>query len=345
MKLLTDYLRELVRGTARGWNRFWFTPADPATLGLVRILAGAMLFYTHLVWTRGLFDFFTEEGWLNTAAVTAFQGGGFAWSYHWYLTTPTALLTAHVAALVVFALLTVGLFTRVASVLACLAAISYVNRVPGALFGLDQINTLLAMYVMVGPAGACYSLDAWRARRRGASAARVAGPSIGANVAIRLIQVHMCVIYLFAGLSKLGGPNWWAGTALWGAIANLEYQSLDVVWLVQYPLIINVLTLSTLMWEISYCTLVWPRLTRPLVILMAIPLHLGIAVCMGMITFGLAMLIGNLAFVEPWVTRRVIDPLAARLRGLGRDQTQPTAAPPRTATPGSKTNRPARLSA
>jgi hypothetical protein len=34
----------------------------------------------------------------------------------------------------------------------------------------------------------------------------------------------------------------------------------------------------------------------------AIPLHLGIALFMGMITFGLVMLIGNLAFVPPtWV--------------------------------------------
>ena len=37
-----------------GWNRFWFTPADPATLGAIRIFAGAMLFYTHLVWSLDL---------------------------------------------------------------------------------------------------------------------------------------------------------------------------------------------------------------------------------------------------------------------------------------------------
>jgi len=38
---------------------------------------------------------------------------------------------------------------------------------------------------------------------------------------------------------------------------------------------------------------------------LAIPLHMGIAVCLGMMTFGLVMLIGNLAFVSPSLVRAV----------------------------------------
>jgi hypothetical protein len=128
-----------------------------------------------------------------------------------------------------------------------------------------------------------------------------------ANVAVRLIQLHMCVVYLFAGLGKLLGQTWWAGTALWGAFANYEYQTWDMTWLGWHPLIVNLLTCTVLVWEISYCVLVWPRLLRPLVLALAVPLHLGIAVCMGMMTFGLVMLVGNLAFVSPAVVRGVVD--------------------------------------
>jgi len=176
------------------------------------------------------------------------------------------------------------------------------------------------MYLMIGPSGACYSLDGWRSRagRRGL---KIEGSgageslSVGANLAIRLIQVHMCVIYFFAGIAKLQGPTWWDGTAMWGAVANLEYQSLDLTWLATWPRIINLMTHVTLFWEISYCVLIWPRLTRPIVLLLAIPLHLGIALGMGMITFGLVMLIGNLAFVSPALTRAVGEwPLRARGR-------------------------------
>ena len=51
------------------WNRFWFEPADPATLGIIRICAGAMLFYTHAVWALDLMAFFGPHSWLSPEAV------------------------------------------------------------------------------------------------------------------------------------------------------------------------------------------------------------------------------------------------------------------------------------
>ncbi len=35
-------------------------------------------------------------------------------------------------------------------------------------------------------------------------------------------------------------------------------------------------------------------------------LHLGIAVCMGMITFGLITIVANMAFVSPRLTRGIV---------------------------------------
>ena len=58
MNRFRAYFRDLVSHTTQGWNRFWFTPADPATICLIRILAGAMLCYTHAVWTLDLAAFF-----------------------------------------------------------------------------------------------------------------------------------------------------------------------------------------------------------------------------------------------------------------------------------------------
>ena len=31
------------------WDRFWFQKSDPIVLSVIRVLAGAILFYTHLV--------------------------------------------------------------------------------------------------------------------------------------------------------------------------------------------------------------------------------------------------------------------------------------------------------
>ena len=306
-ELAFGYLRDAVSAAANSWNRFWFSPADSSMLCLIRVLAGLMLLYSHAVWTLHLEAFFGEHSWLTREVVAQASQGGFTWSVLSWCRTPAALWTMHVAALMTFALLTIGLWTRVVSVLAFVFTVSYAYRTPGALYGLDQVNGFLSLYLMIGPSGSRFSVDAVRARRAGRVTDR---PSVTGHIAVRLIQCHLCVIYLFAGLSKLQGPTWWNGLAVWGGIANQEYQTLDLTWLADWPPLVNFLTHATVAWELSYCVLIWNRWTRPLVLLGAIGMHLGIITALGMPTFGLAMLIANVAFVSPAVVRIMFDPVA-----------------------------------
>ena len=282
-----------------GWNHFWFTPRAPQTLALIRLLAGSMLFYTHLVWGFDLLAFTGPHAWIPTEMARREAVGTWLWSHLWYLESPTALWTAHVLALVVFVALTIGIATRVTSVLAWLLAVSYCHRLNGALFGLDQINVTMAFCLAIGSSGKCYSLDAWIARRLGRQSEQ---PDVWTNIAVRLLQLHLCIIYLFGGIGKLRGETWWIGDAFWYSIANYEYQSWDVTWLARYPTFMSLISHATVFWETFYCALVWPRLTRPIALAMAVIVHGGIALFLGMPTFGLAMIIANLAFLpEPWV--------------------------------------------
>jgi len=310
MQLVINYVRDLSKWLVSGWNRFWFTPEDPATLCVIRILAGGMLFYTHLVWSKNLEQFFLPSGWISAEAALEMQGDNWPLSYFWLIQSPAALWTVHIIALAAMLCLTLGLFTRTAAVLSWIAAVSYVNRVPIAQFGLDQLNTMLALYLMIGPSGACYSLDRWlqtrRARQQGIQPPQVE-PSVSANIAIRLMQFHMCVIYFAAGLGKVQGETWWRGDAMWGALANLEYQSLDMTWLAAWPLVLSLLTHATVFWEMTFCVFVWVPRLRPLVLAAAVPVHLGIAFFMGMITFGLVMLFGCASFVSPRIVRMLLD--------------------------------------
>ena len=52
--------------------------------------------------------------------------------------------------------------------------------------------------------------------------------------------------------------------------------------------------------------MVWHKAWRPVVLLSAVVVHGGIALVLGMMTFGLAMLIGNMAFLSPQFVRAVI---------------------------------------
>jgi len=290
-----------------GWDRFWFTPSAPHTYCMIRILGGGMLFYTHLVWSKDLIAFLGPESWIpRELSVAAHQGRPFCWSYLWYFDSPAMLWTAHLLELLVFAMLIAGWHSRIVSVLSFLITVSYCHRLEGALFGLDQVNAKIALYLMIGDCGAVYSVDHWRRNRQAGQGGQVV-PSTSINVAVRLLQIHMCIIYLFGGISKMKGMMWWSGEAAWYAVAHHEYQSLDMTWLAHVPWLASLLTHATLYWEASYCFLVWPRQTRPIVLSIAVAVHSGIALFLGMITFGVAMLIGNLAFIPPVWTQAVVD--------------------------------------
>ena len=161
---------------------------------------------------------------------------------------------------------------------------------------------------MLAPSGSVYSVDAWLRRKfsdKLASRPKLQWlfppptPSVSANVATRLLQIHLCIIYLFGGLAKARGESWWDGTAVWFAVGNLEYQSVDMTWLANYPRIFSALSHTTMFWEIFYCALIWPKVTRPIVLAIAIGIHGGIALFMGMATFGLMMIAANVIFVPP----------------------------------------------
>ena len=301
-------LRDFVLSWRDAWNSFWFCPRLPATLGLMRIFVGSIVFYTHLVWTFALPTFLGSDGLLAPQYRELLFEGSFAWSHLDWCQSTTSLYIVHVIGLVIIAMFTAGLWSRWTSVLTALLVISYANRGTGALFGLDQINVFLCLYLAVGNCGGAYSFDRWLARRRRGNGAGQGSPTPDTltNLATRLIQIHMCVVYFFAGIGKLQGNTWFNGEAIWGVLASYEYQTMDITWLANYMPVVALLTLGSLFWEIAYAALVWPRLTRPIILAVAVPVHLGIGFCMGMLPFGLIMLAGNFAFVEPaWIQRLI----------------------------------------
>jgi len=305
---ITGWLASLVDD----WDKFWFTPSKPHTLCVIRICTGGMMLYTHAVWAYGSAEWFGPNSWIpvDTARATALP---YAWSHLFYVESPAVLMALHIAALVVFLLLTLGLFSRVMSVAAWLLTVAYCHRMQGALFGLDQINAILGMYLMVGPCGAVFSLDSWLKNRRSDKSQSekplIAAPAVSTNIAIRLMQLHLCVIYLFSGIGKTKGGMWWDGSATWFSIANYEYQSLDMTWLASAPWLLALLSHITIFWEIFYCALIWPRRTRPIMLAIAVGVHLGIASFLGMITFGTIMIVANMSFVQPeafeWLSDRI----------------------------------------
>jgi CheY-like chemotaxis protein len=202
-----------------------------------------------------------------------------------------------------------GAATRVTSILAFLITISYSQRVPVANFGFDQILGMMCLYLSLAPCGAAMSIDSvlrrWWRRRNGLDQMISPVRFASARMASRLIQLHLCAIYFWAGFSKLKGPTWWTGEAMWNVIANQEYQTIDLTWMAWTPWLPFLIAHVTIVWEAFFIVLVWNRRLRPLVLAMGTAMHLGIGAFLGMWTFGLIMTFAYLSFADPdiWRTR------------------------------------------
>jgi hypothetical protein len=466
----------LLSRAAEAWNRFWFAPGSPTTLGLIRLCAGLLTVYVHLVYSYDLFTFFGKDAWVSTDRAVrnrnespwiapasnwvglypnlyipddveskealfrwlrslpddkderlqlidyiyqlkptpegtqipglilalpegapagmepsspeyypqgftkwqvarfiknlpddkakrleklaymhewgfdpdqVYRQGGYYWSVWFHVTDPTWMVVTHVAILIVMLMFTVGFCTRVTSVLTWLAALSYIQRSPITLFGVDTMMNVLLIYLMIGPSGAALSVDRWlahwwrarKARRDGkqASAWTPPAPLVSANFALRLIQIHFCIIYLASGTTKLMGGNWWNGTAVYYTMANYEFAPLRKDWYLSlmhglaknrllWEILISGGSFATLALEISLPFLVWQKRLRPVMVACSIMLHISIALFMGLVAFSLLMA----TMVSSFIPGEAIEGLFGRIRrrfGLKDTVTEATVTP------------------
>jgi len=344
-----------------GWNRFWFTPADPTTLGFMRISCGLVVLFIHFAYTWDLQEFFGKNAWIDSASINdyrlhqpwqvlpwdwqtipeqppaanpeeakymqdwygfnprmAWAKGYPGWSIWFEVNDPRWMMIIHCSFLVVFFLFMIGFCTRVTSILAWVAAISYIQRAPTSIFGMDTMMNILLIYLAVGPSGAALSVDRllsrwWAIRQARRNHEPIPlwsrpAPRVSANVALRLFQIHFCIIYMASGLSKLLGGPWWSGTAIWGTMAVYEYCPMQIGsyqsllkflcahrWL--WEVTMNAGVAYTLFTEIGLPFMIWNRKLRWPMITLAVLLHTGIAMVMGLRTFSLLMLTMLIAFV------------------------------------------------
>jgi Vitamin K-dependent gamma-carboxylase len=256
-----------------------------------------MLLYTHSVWGSVLIEFLGPSSWNSPELVSQLRENNITPSLWWYV--PEAwMYSVHWLCSLVILLFIVGLGGRFTALLTWAVAVSYAHRTSLANFGLDQTNCILALYLVIGPSTQYLSVDHWIAKRWFRKDENRDSHTASANVALRLIQLHLCIIYLWAGLGKLQGEAWWNGNAIWLAVANLEYQSMDLTWLANWPRLLDLLTHTTIFWELSFSALVWPKATRWIVLGVGVLMHLGIGAFLGMWTFGSIMIFSYVSFAS-----------------------------------------------
>ena len=313
MRLLTDYIKKLYADVATGWPRFWFDATTSDSLAVIRIATGLMLAYVHVIWLTNLAEFFGPDALIDRQTNTQIHQYDFTWTYLRFTDSLTFLTAHEILAIVASLALSIGLLARVTAPLTWFLSLMICHRATGHLFGLDQAAMMLAFGLMICPCSAKWSIDAWlrgKANETTRSGLRnwllpADSPSSMNTFATRLIQLQLCAMYLFGGLGKMRGASWWDGTAMWYSAASLEYQSFDLTWIGNHPIIAGMLCHATIFWETFYCIAIWPKRFRPIVLAIAVAVHASIAIFLGMITFGLIMIIANIIFIPPFFMRQI----------------------------------------
>jgi len=271
-----------------------------------------------------------QQKWLSSSNMDPRQvwaKGYYVWSAWFHVTDPSWMIVIHVGFLLCMLLFALGLWTPVTGLVTWLAMLSYVNRSMTTIFGQDTIMNVLVLYLTLAhlfarPGTAALSLDRLLWRRRKAREGIIV-PASGetmsssATFAIRMMQIHFCLIYMGSGWSKLLGSAWWNGTAIWYTVANPEFANLHlryyrdlVTWLCRHRVLWEISMTSgamfTLMLEVGFPFLVWVPKLRWVMVIGAVMLHTGIAVVMGLTGFSLMMLALLVAFIPPATVRQLL---------------------------------------
>jgi len=203
-----------------------------------------------------------------------------------------------------------GLFSRISAIAAWLLHLGAVKSADLISYGMDNLTTIGLFYLMLSPLPDRRSLD-WRWRNSPSQHRDLLG------FWRRVLQIHLCLVYLFGGIAKCFGPGWWNGSNLWRALIRPPFNIISADILIRFKYLLPIAGIAICLLEIGYPFLIWNRvLQRPWLVAILV-MHAGIGIAMGMWLFASIMIILNLAAFGPGILWRDQKP-PDRCRSLPR---------------------------
>lgn len=172
-------------------------------------------------------------------------------------------------------------------------------------YGVDNLMTIGLFYLMLSPLPDRYSLD-WRLRE-----SRPKDPQL-LGFWRRVLQLHLCLIYFFSGLTKCLGSGWWDGSSAWRALIRPPFNIIPPEILVRWNYILPVLGISICLIETGYPVFIWLKKTRMIWLICIFGMHIAIGFTMGMYLFALVMIILNAAAFLPGLASRQAEPTSGQ---------------------------------
>jgi hypothetical protein len=298
---------------ARGAHSFFFKAQPVTPVALFRIFFGLLVLQYALLQMPNLGPFYGIRGIVSEQA--AFTYANSAKLNIFALLPPGTTIDAWLipacwtlAVSAVF--LSLGLFTRISTIIAYLIVLALQTRNPFIVHSGTMLIRLMLFYLIFSPAGEAYSLDRLLGKKLNLSAP----PSLRAPWAQRLIQLQMALVYWHAFWPKISGDAWTNLSSVYFTSHLIEFQKFQIPPIFDNFAVCQALTLFTLLTEAALFSLVWFKEARYLVLLCGCLLHLGMYVTMNIPLFEEIMVCTYLTFIEP----QDIDRLSFMLRNIWR---------------------------
>jgi hypothetical protein len=289
----------------RRWRVFWFAEVPPHSSAILRIVVGVL----SLISLLGLLPvdmFWSPDGLVPIAG----DGLGLRKAVIESGLGPIAGWTFFLASLASFSLMTVGYRTTVAVVACFLANVLLDAWNPLPLNGSHPVTTALLFSLMWTKSGAVLSVDSWLRRRQGKPRQNEA-EALQPIWPLRLLRLHIAVIYLNTGLWKLLNLEWRDGSALHYVLHQNTFARFPETLPVALSWLTTVGAYVTLFWELGFALMLFHRRTRQLALVMGVAIHLGMALTIEVGVFGWVMIASYIGFLDP-------NAVATFVRSLGR---------------------------
>jgi Vitamin K-dependent gamma-carboxylase len=208
----------------------------------------------------------------------------------------TVLAVAWICLLVAGCSLLLGLTCRLSAIVAWFLHLCAAQSGGLVSYGMDNFMTIGLFYLMLSPLPDRYSLD-WQWRKWRPKDRQLLG------FFRRVLQVHLCVIYFFSGLTKCLGSGWWNGSSIWRALIRPPFNIIDPEILVRGQLVFPIVGVVICLLETGYPFFIWNNKTRSTWLICICGMHLLIGLAMGMYLFSLVMIILNVAAFGPDLIR------------------------------------------
>lgn len=183
---------------------------------------------------------------------------------------------------------TLGIFSRLAAVLVWFLHLCVARSSSFVSYGVDDFITIGLFYLMLSPLPDRLSLDRMLRNPKLPKPARL-------GFFHRVLQLHLCLIYFFSGLTKCFGSGWWNGENLWRALTRPPFNVVSPDLLVRGKLLFPMVGIAICLLEISYPVFIWLPRTRAVWLAAILTLHAAIGLLMGMYLFAMVMIVLNLA--------------------------------------------------